>query len=112
MRNGDPGWRIKVEELGHIVLGRISRGQRRQVEACFDELQDGGVVTRDMGNKIRLAPWRYQDKRHSEASHVKPGHEVSLTRIEVRRNVVRRRHGYGRNVVVHSTPLIKDHEKR
>jgi len=65
-----------VHRIGQIRDRRVAAGQRRQVEARFDQLQDAGEIGLLVKDRPRLRPWRHDNHRHAESRHIERSLDV------------------------------------
>jgi len=52
----------EIEEFRHVHLGGVARGEARQIEACFDELENCRVVSSAVGDVVLARKWRDDDE--------------------------------------------------
>src|SRR5579862_1190518 len=112
-----PGLVSKIEELGHVHLRRIPPGQVWKAEAGLNQLINGGVISRSVGNKVRAGERRHYDKRHAITSKSKiavapsGAHAIAtvavVARLQVgRKNAVRAYRGLRRNMIIKPAVFI------
>src|SRR5581483_4575092 len=75
-----PWWINEVEELAHVGLRCISRGERLDSIPGLNKFQDRGRVHHRMGNVVLLGEGRDHDERHAIAC---PGEIACRTRASV-----------------------------
>src|SRR5262249_11990773 len=100
-------WHLRgreVKHLGQVIHPGVALREVRQTVTYFDELQYRRQVPWDVRDVVRLHPWRYGDKRHTETG---PG-KVSLLvgGQELGRNVVWRWDGEQRHVVIETAAFV------
>src|SRR5579884_2950186 len=102
----EPRWVGEVEELGHINLRGVTFGERRQVPACFDQLQHRGVIGGGMRNVSSLCKWRDYDQRHAKSGASKIAGRIGCRKI-ARRNAVRLHCGHWDDVIVRCAAFVE-----
>ena len=63
----------EIKRLAHVGASRVARAQRREAEAGFDQLVDGGRVHHRVIDEPTPREWRNQQRRDARArppSHI------------------------------------------
>src|SRR5262249_11290929 len=96
----------QIEKLGHIHLGGVTLGKRRQVEASLNELENCGVVCERVRDVVLFGQRRDHDQRHtvagiSEIASWTSALSANIPGLQIRRrNVVRAHRRLRGNVII------------